>query len=130
MSVVAGSRDLPPSRLRQQLPGVDQVAVVADGDRAAAAQAEGRLGVLPDRRAGRRVAAVGDGQVAAQARQAPLVEDLGDQAEVLVEHQLLAVADGDPGRLLAAVLEREDAQRGDGRGVRARGHRAEDAAHG
>ncbi len=48
---------------------------------------------------------MGDGQRAAQARQASFVQDLGDQPQVLVEHQLLPVADGDPRRLLAAVLE-------------------------
>ena len=37
--------------------------------------------------------------------------------EVLVEHQLLAVADREPGRLLAAVLEREQPERRDRRGV-------------
>ena len=128
VSVEAGRRARPPLQLVEQLAGVDEVAVVADGDRPARPQAVGRLGVLPDRRAGRRVAAVGDGEVAAQARQAPLVEDRADHPEVLVEHQLLAVADRDPGRLLAAVLEREQAERGDrgglGRlGVRARPHR-------
>jgi len=48
---------------------------------------------------------VGDGQRPAQARQAPLVEDLGDEAQFLVEHELLAVADRETGRFLASVLE-------------------------
>ena len=116
--------------VREQLAGVDEVAVVADRDRPAVAQPEGRLGVLPDRGAGGGVAAVGNRQRAAQARQSALVENLGDEAELLIEHQLLAVADRYPGRLLAAVLEREDAERGDAGSIRPRDHRAEDAAHG
>ena len=66
---------------------------------------------------GRRIAAMGDRQLAAQARQPALVEDRADHPEVLVEHQLLAVADRQPGRFLAAVLEREQAERGDRRGL-------------
>ena len=104
--------------LRQQVARVDEVAVVADRDRPPRPEPVRRLGVLPDRRAGRRVAAVGDGEAAAQARQAALVEDRADHPEVLVEHQLLAVADRDPGRLLAAVLEREQPERRDRRRLR------------
>ena len=52
------------AQLRQQLAGVDEVAVVADRERPARPEPERRLGVLPDRRAGRRVAAVGDREVA------------------------------------------------------------------
>ena len=59
-------------------------------------------------------------RLAAQAGQAALVEDRADHPEVLVDHQLLAVADRHPGRLLAAMLEREQAQGGDGGGLRSR----------
>ena len=62
--------------LVEQLARVDEVAVVADRERPARSEAIGRLGVLPDGRTGRRVAAVGDRQLAAQARQASLVEDV------------------------------------------------------
>ena len=81
---------------------------------------------------GRRVAAVGDREVAPETRHPPLVEDRADHPEVLVEHQLLAVADRDPGRLLAAVLEREQPERGDRRRLGAaagRDDRPEHAAH-
>ncbi len=91
--MLAGSRLRPPGRRAEQLPRVHEVAVVPDRERPPRPQAERRLGVLPDRGAGRGVAAVGDRELAAEARQAPLVEDLGDHAEVLVEHQLVAVAD-------------------------------------
>ena len=119
-------------QLGQQLARVDQVAVVADGDRPARSLAIRRLGVLPDRGPGRAVAAVGDGQPAAQAGQVPLVEDRADHAQVLVEHQLLAVAHGDAGQFLATMLEREQAERRDGgclRGLRAGDDRTEHAAH-
>jgi hypothetical protein len=75
---------------------------------------------------------VGDRQAAPERRQAPLVEDRGDHPEVLVEHQLLAVADGDPGRFLAPVLEREQSEGRDRGRVRAgllRQDGPEDAAH-
>jgi hypothetical protein len=52
------------AQLAQQLAGVHEVAVVANRERPARAEPERRLGVLPDRRAGRRVAAVGDREVA------------------------------------------------------------------
>ena len=47
--------------------------------------AEGRLGVLPDAGAGGGVAGVADGEVAAQGGEGGLVEDLRDQAHVLVD---------------------------------------------
>ena len=75
---------------------------------------------------------MGDREAAPEARQAPLVEHRADHPEVLVEHQLLAVTDGQPGRLLAAVLEREQAERGNVRGLgrlTGRQHRPEHAAH-
>jgi len=47
-------------------------------------------------------------------RDPPLVEDGADEPEVLVEHELVAVGDGDPGRLLTAMLEGEEPEGGDG----------------
>ena len=46
-----------------------------------------------------------DRDVAAQARQRRLVEDLGHQAEILVDDDTAAVADRDAGGLLTAVLQ-------------------------
>ena len=54
-----------------------------------------------------------DREVAAQAGQGRLVEDLGDQAEILVDHHAGAVADRDAGRLLAAVLQRVEPEVGE-----------------
>ena len=75
------------------------------GDRRLGVAAEGGLGVLPGGAAGRRVAAVPDGEVPAQRRQRPLVEDLGDQPHVLVDEDRAAVGGGDACRLLPAVLQ-------------------------
>ena len=75
------------------------------------------LGVVPRRRARRRVASVADGQVAAQAGDLVVVEDLGHQAHVLDDHHGGAVAHRHAGRLLAPVLEGIEAvedDRGDG----------------
>ena len=110
-----GETAAPPWQLLQQLAGVDQVPVVADGERPARPQAQRGLGVLPDRGAGGRVPAVGDREVARERRDPPLVEDLADHAQVLVDHQVGPVRDADTRRLLAPVLEREQRRRGHGR---------------
>ena len=57
-----------------------------------------------------------------------LVEDLRDQAHVLVDQDLAAVADRDAGRLLAAVLQGVEPEVGELGDVLARGPDAEDAA--
>ena len=118
-------RDALGRELLAQLRRVDEVAVVPERDRAPAAVLDQRLRVRPVRRAGRRVARVADRGVAVQAAQLLLVEDLRDEAHVAQHRQPAVVGDGDPGRLLAAVLQREEAEVGDARDValRARGCR-------
>ena len=92
LRVGAGGEPAPTARQPlQELPRVHEVAVVPDRERAAGSQAERRLGVLPDRGAGRGVAAVGRSPGGRAGWEAALVEDLGDHPEVLVEHQLVAV---------------------------------------
>src|SRR6478609_1142656 len=59
-----------------ELDGVDEVAVVREGQRAAAGATERRLGVLPRGAARRRVARVADRDVATQRAERGLVEDL------------------------------------------------------
>jgi hypothetical protein len=49
-----------------------------------------------------------DGQLTAKRLEPTLVDDLVDEPEVLVDHDVLAVADRDPGRLLTAVLLGEE----------------------
>jgi hypothetical protein len=60
---------------------------------------------------------VGHGELARERRDPPLVEDLAHHPEILVDHQVRAVGDADAGRLLAAVLEREEGGRRDGGGL-------------
>src|SRR5262249_25042771 len=86
------------------------------------------LGVAPGARSGRRVADVADREVAFEWCEPAFVEDLGDETHVLDDGDRLAVADRDAGGLLAAVLQRVEAevrQVGDGL---ARRVDAEDAA--
>ena len=98
-------------------------------DRAPAPALDQRLRVRPVRRAGGRVARVADRGVAVQAAQLLLVEDLRDEAHVAQHRQPAVVGDGDPGRLLAAVLQREEAEEGHARDVALGRADAEDAAH-
>ena len=84
-----------------------------EGEAGPADRAVDGLGAVPVRGAVGRVAGVADGQVALQARQGALVEDGGDEAHVLDDHDGLAVGHGHPGRLLAAVLECEETVEGE-----------------
>jgi hypothetical protein len=109
--------------------GVGQVAVVPQRDAAAVrGRAVGRLGVLPVARTGGGVAGVADGEVPAQRGEGGLVEHLGDQAELLVDHDGGAVGHRHPGGLLAAVLERVQTEVGQLGDVLARRPDAEHAA--
>ena len=121
---------MPAGQHLEQLASVDQVPVVTHRHGAPWPQPERWLGVLPARRAGRRVTAVGDRHLAAQGRQAALVEDLRDEAKVLVDHHLMAVADRQAGQFLAAMLQREEAERGEWRSLLCWRQDADDAAHG
>ena len=129
VSEVVPERDALGRELVAQGGRVDEVAVVPESDGAAAAALDQRLGVGPLGRAGGRVARVADRRVAVQAAQLLFVEDLGDEAHVAQHRQAAVVRDGDPGRLLAAVLEREEPEEGDARDVALRRADAEDAAH-
>ena len=79
--------------------------------------------------AGRRVARVADRELAVQAREAPLVEHLRHEPEVAQRGQPAVLGDGDPGRLLAAVLQRVEPEVGEPRDVAVGRADAEDAAH-
>ena len=81
LSEVVRERDARPARSSSRSSRrVDEVAVVAERDRARAAVLDERLRVRPLRRAGRRVARVPDRDLAVQAAQLLLVEDLRDEA--------------------------------------------------
>ena len=125
--------DAPFAQVGAERRRVGQVAVVAERDRSVARMAHDRLGVLPHRRSRGGVAGVADRDVAGEARQARLVEHLVHEAHVLHRHHLRAVRDGDPGALLAAVLEGVEAEVGEPGDVAVviagRVVDAEDAAH-
>ena len=89
---------------------------------------ERRLGVVPGARPRWSSSGVTDGDVALEGLQRGLVEDLRDQAHVLVDQDLPAVAHRDAGRLLAAVLEGVEPEVGQLGDVLARRPDPEDAA--
>ena len=110
-----------------QLDRVDQVAVVRERD-LALVRAVDRLGVLPGRGARRRVAHVADRHRAGERLELALVEDLRHEAEVAHGHDVAALAGGDAGGLLPAVLEREEREVGEPGDFRLGCEHAEDAA--
>ena len=65
-----------------QLGGIDEIAVVADGDGARGAVLDDRLRVHPLDAAGRRVAGVADRELTLEAADVLLAEDLRDEAEL------------------------------------------------
>ena len=97
-------------QLRANFEGVDDVAVVRQGDLALVALHHDGLRVQQRRVAGGGVARVTDGKRAGKASQDVGVEDVGDQAHRLVQLQLLAVGRGDARRFLPAMLQGVQAQ--------------------
>jgi hypothetical protein len=112
----------------QQLLGVDEVAVVGEGDGALVTGAEGGLGVGPHRAAGGGVAGVPDRDVPLEGLEGGLVEDLGDQAHVLVDQDLGAVGGRDARGFLSAMLEGVEPVVGEFGDVLTGGEDTEDAA--
>ena len=102
-----------------QRDAVGQIAVVADGKAAALELGEQRLHVAQHGFAGGRITHMADGGGAGQAvdHLAP-GEGVPDQAEAALGMEALAVEGHDAGSFLAAVLERVQAERGDGGGIR------------
>ena len=92
---------------RSDVDRVRQVAVVPQRNPAPAGRnrAEGRLRVLPLAGPGGRVPRVSDPDVTLQCGERRLVEDLSDEAHVLVDDDARAVGDRDAGCFLATVLE-------------------------
>ena len=104
--------------LAAQREAVGQVAVVADREAAAVELGEQRLHVAQDGLAGGRIAHMADRRHAGQ----PLDhlapgEVVADQAHAALGMEPLAVEGDDAGGLLAAMLERVQAERGDRGGV-------------
>jgi hypothetical protein len=123
-------RDPRGAQLVPQLVRVDEVAVVPERDGPGAAVLDEGLRVRPLRRPGRRVARVPDRNLTLQSVQLLLVEHLRHEPEVAQRGQAAGLGDGDPGRLLAAVLQREQAEVREPRDVAVGCVDAEDAAHG
>ena len=111
-SEVPRKRDPALAQLVVELDRVGQVAVVGEGDLAAVV-APDRLRVLPRAAAGGRVADVADRHVAVERAQLLLVEDLRDEPGLAQGRDVAALAARDPGRLLAAVLERVEREVGE-----------------
>ena len=105
-------------QLMSQRQPVGEVAVVADGEAAALDLGEQRLHVAQNGLAGGGVADVADRRVSGE-----LLDDVGvgegvaDQAETPLGVETAAIEGDDAGGLLAAVLQRVQAERGDGGGV-------------
>ena len=85
--------------------GVDEIAVVGDGDLAADVFFEDGLGVAFAIGAGGGVADVSDGDVAGEFAEDVFFEDVGDKTEAGVGVDDIAVGGGDAGGFLATVLE-------------------------
>jgi hypothetical protein len=107
--------------------GVDEISVVRQRDRGTRRGClDGGLSVLPRRAAGGGIARMPDREIAAQAGQGGFVEDLRHQAEILVDDDAGAVADGHAGRLLAPMLQRIEPVVGELGHIFARGPDTED----
>ncbi len=104
--------------LAAQRQSVGEIAVMADGEAERIEFGEQRLHVAQQGLAGGRIADMADGRRAGQAVDHPAVgEGVADQAEPPLGMKTPAVEGDDAGGFLAAMLERMQAERGDGGGI-------------
>ncbi len=116
-------------QLALDLRRVGQVAVVGDGEGAAASVGDARLGVGEHRAAGGGIPGVAHRHVTRQPAQDRLVEVLGDQPHAAMRPgHPVAIHRDDAGALLAPVLQGVEAEIGETGRVGNAGH-ADDAAH-
>ncbi len=102
-----------PQRLR-----IGEIAIVRDGEAARVQLREERLHIAQHGLAGRGVAHMADGRGAGQALDRALLGKMvADESQSALAVKAAAVKGDDARRLLAAMLERMQAQRGDRRGV-------------
>ena len=99
-------------QLVAQLARVDQVTVVGDGDLSVAAFDEKWLSVLDRAVAGGGISGVADREVAAETVDGLFGEGVGDLAHAAGQTHAMAVAGGDAGAFLSAVLQRVETERG------------------
>ena len=94
-----------------ELGGIDEVAIVADGELAAGGADHKRLGVFDVAGTGGRIAHVADGARAGETFQIAGAENLGDEAHAFVhgEGTVGTLGRDDAGAFLSAMLEREKA---------------------
>ena len=122
-----------PDSVREQLLaqglGVDEVAVVAERDRSRRAVEDEGLRIRPAGAPRRRVARVADRDLAGKRGELLLVEHLRHEPHLAHCSDPPAFVDRDPGRFLAAVLKREQAEVREARDVALDRSHAEDAAH-
>ncbi len=111
LRVAAGLEDRPVAHeLVPQLPRVDQVTVVCDGNLTVCAVDQKRLSVFELAFARRRVARVADRQMARQLLECGLVECFGHLPHRARCTNPGTVGRNDPGTLLAAMLESVEAE--------------------
>lgn len=89
---------------------IDEISVVGDGNLALGVLGHEGLGVDGNARPGRAVAGMGDGHGIVELGNHLFIEDLAHQAHGLVAGNGIPVTGSDPGRLLTAVLQGEDAK--------------------
>ena len=111
-----------------QLVGVDERAVVGEGDQGAVDRRDVGLGGLPAPGARGPVAHVPDRDLAGERGEVHVAEHLVHETQVLPDEHRGAVADGDARRVLAAVLQRAQGEVGEAGHVELGGPDAEDAA--
>ena len=104
-------------KLFLQLGGVDDIAVVRQGQLAVVAVNQQGLGVTQLAAASGRVPGVPDGHVTDQRIKIGLPKYLGDQPHISMNHHVLAVGGGDASALLAAVLQGEEAEESQAAGL-------------
>ncbi len=100
----------PGFQLGPQLASVYEIPVMPHRDRPVWRLAHDRLGVPQHARSRGGVSIVAHGNVARQVTKLPLVEHLIDQAHVFEDADLAPVRNGDPGALLAPMLEPEQTE--------------------
>jgi len=100
-------------KLLAQLPGIDDITIVSQGEPACWALDYDRLSVTGAAGASGGISVMSDGDIATELAQYRFIEGLGDQPHLGVIVNMLPIGGGDAGTLLAAVLEGIEAEEGE-----------------